>query len=225
MSKLFKESLHPSYGMLSFDRGHSSHPRSLFGSSIKHREVIRLTLKEGKVDRGLNNDWYHGNKTLFEVEMSYSQFAQLISSMNMGEGTPVTILRKGSEIVPECPFVDKSEQHLEEFKDSLENVYGESLSLIETVKEKFATKKSLTKSDKQEILNALHKISMNISCNQDYQLSSFQEQMDKTVTEAKGEIEAFYQNKLLQIANQALVENPEQLLSQSPIIELPVDSK
>ena len=32
--------------------------------------------------------------------------------------------------------------------------------------------------------------------NQEFQLSQFQEQMDKTVQEAKGEIESFYKNRL-----------------------------
>lgn len=39
--------------------------------------------------------------------------------------------------------------------------------------------------------------------------------MEKTVTESKGEIEAFMQNKMYQIAQQAMVENPEKLFGTS----------
>ena len=38
-------------------------------------------------------------------------------------------------------------------------------------------------------------------------MNQFNEQMDKTVMEAKGEIEAFYQNKVNAIASAALMEH------------------
>ena len=62
----------------------------------------------------------------------------------------------------------------------------------------------------------LHRISMNIGCNQKYHLDCFNEQMEHTVAESKGEIEAFMQHKMYQIAQQALVDNPEKLFS-SPV--------
>ena len=43
--------------------------------------------------------------------------------------------------------------------------------------------------------------------------------MEKTVTEAKGEIEAFAENRLMSIAQAALVENREDLMK----LENPVD--
>ena len=47
----------------------------------------------------------------------------------------------------------------------------------------------------------------------------FNEQMDKTVMEAKGEIESFCQNKINTIANAALVEHRDEFLK----LENPVD--
>lgn len=41
---------------------------------------------------------------------------------------------------------------------------------------------------------------MDIGCNAEYVLDSFGEQMEKTVKEARGEIEAFMQNKMNSIA-------------------------
>ena len=67
--------------MLAFSRrtGGKNH---LFGSSIEHNNVIAMTLRHGEVTRELNTDWYHGDKIIAEIEMSYSQFAEAISSMN-----------------------------------------------------------------------------------------------------------------------------------------------
>ena len=47
----------------------------------------------------------------------------------------------------------------------------------------------------------------------------FNEQMDKTVMEAKGEIESFCQNKINAIASAALVEHRDEILK----LENPVD--
>ena len=89
---------HPSFGMLSFSRAHGGHS-NLFGSSIQHRDTIHMVLKEGTVSRDLNEDWYLGGPEIVEVEMSQSQFAELITSMNMGSGVPCTIkFIKGKDV-------------------------------------------------------------------------------------------------------------------------------
>ena len=167
---------HPSYGMLSFHRVTGA-ATPLFGSSIQHRDTIRLTLKEGEVKRSLNKDWYFGGKELFEVEMSLSQFAELITSLNMGDGIPVTILSTETQKrIKSCPFESKAELHQKEFQEHLRKTYEKSRVLLRQVKERFSTKKAL----------------------------KFQEQMEKTVQEAKGEIEAFYQNRVMEASKQGL---------------------
>lgn len=45
---------------------------------------------------------------------------------------------------------------------------------------------------------------MDIGCNAEYVLDSFGEQMEKTVKEARGEIEAFMQSKMNSIAMAAI---------------------
>ena len=116
----------------------------------------------------------------------------------------------------ECPYYNPLEVHREEFKEHLEDVYEDSRKLLSEVAEKFKTKKTFNKKEQEEILSLLHRISMNIGCNQEFQLSQFNEQMERTVNESKGEVEAFVQNKLYQIAQQALVENPDAIL-QAPV--------
>lgn len=201
-----QEEQHPSYGMLGFHRVTHGSLSNLFGSSIRHKDTIRLTLKEGKRQRSLNQDWYHGGRELFEVEMSYNQFAELITSMNVGDGIPVTIRRVNGSALPEPPFTDKGEQHLEEYREHLQNTYQNARELIQQVSELFASKKSFSKKEQEKILRQLSHIASDIGANQDFQLKQFQEQMERTATEAKGEIEAFAQHRMLQIAQGALVE-------------------
>lgn len=198
---------HPSYGLLGFYRASSSSAHPLYGSSIQHRDTIHLRLRESSKSRELNRDFYFGDRILFDIEMSFSQFANLITSMNQGEGVPVTLRYvHGKPEIPNCPYEDKTEVHKAEFKQHLTKVYEESNNLIKIVEEKFKTKKSFTKKDQEEILGLLRSIKYDIGTNQSFQLSQFQEQMEQTVTESKGEIESFVQNKLFQIAQEELVE-------------------
>ena len=206
MSIFEKKQEHPSYGMLGFSRVTCGGKTTLFGSSIQHSNTIRLTLKSGAVERGLNSDWYHADRPLFEVEMSQTQFAELITSLNMGDGVPVTIRYINGEEMPPIPFESKADMHREEFRESLNKTYSNAQSLISKVSGIFTTKKTLTKKDREEILSSLRGISADLKQKQDYQVAQFQKQMEKTVSEAKGEVEAFVSGKLLQLGQQKLVE-------------------
>ena len=210
---------HPSYGALAFSRK-TGGATPLFGSSIEHRDTIAMTLYHADITRGLHSDSIYGNKKIVEVEMSYSQFAEAITSMNMGSGVPVTIrwTEKDGRI-PGCDFISKREQFTDEFKEHVNKTMDDSQNLIREVTELFNQKKPLTKEDKKNVLKKLSKLSQNIGINIDFIADQFNEQMDKTVMEAKGEIEAFCQNKVNSIANAALVEHKEDLLK----LENPVD--
>lgn len=220
-TKLGTRTSHPSYGTLAFSRK-TGGSTPLFGSSIEHRDTISMRLYHADITRSLNSDFIYGNKIIAEVEMSYSQFAEAITSMNMGSGVPVTIrwTEKDGEIPP-CDFVSKREQFSDEFKEKCKKATEEAQQLIKDVTDLFSQKKALTKADKDAILNKLHHLNMDIGCNMDFITDQFNEQMDKTVMEAKGEIESFMQNKINSIASAALVEHKDALLR----LDNPVDMK
>lgn len=220
-TKFGTKTSHPSYGTLAFSR-RTGVVTSLFGSSIEHRDTIAMTLYHADITRGLHQDSIYGSRAIAQVEMSYSQFAEAITSMNMGSGVPVTIrwTEKDGKIPP-CDFVSKREQFTDEFKEKRKKATEDAQQLIKDVTELFSQKKALTKADKDAILNKLHHLNMDIGCNMDFIADQFNEQMDKTVMEAKGEIEAFMQNKVNTIASAALVEHRDELLT----LENPVDAK
>lgn len=217
---LGEKTSHPAYGMLQFSRrtGGATH---LFGSSIEHKDTIAMTLRHGEITRGLNSDWFYGDKIIVEVEMSYSQFAEAITSMNMGSGVPVTIRRTERDgKIPECDFVNKKEQFQNELKERLDNATEISRNLINEVQKLFNEKKSLTKADRNEIIGKLNTIYAQVNGNVEFTYEMFNEQIDKTVMEAKGEIESFYQNKINSIAQATLVENKEDLVKLENPVEL-----
>lgn len=210
---------HPSFGMLSFNRTHGGHS-NLFGSSIQHNDTIHMVLREGVVTRGLNDDWYVGEDEILKVEMSQSQFAELITSMNVGTGTPCTIkYLRGKGRINEADFINKRQQITNEFKECMNERMSDAKEFYDEVKELFTTKKSIGKCDREMILRRLANVTQGMESSSKFIFDQFQNQIDKTITEAKGEIEAFAQNKINAIAQQALVEQKEDILK----LENPVD--
>lgn len=206
----WKRKTHSSYGMLYFGRMQANPARALFGSSIKHSNPIIMKVCHANLERGINRDWYYAEGKIVEVEMSQSQFAEAITSLNVGDGVPCTIrFTELDGFIPECDFTSKVEQFKGEFSSQLSGVQNDLKAAIKEVKDILENRKTLRKSDKETILNALYKAQANVGCNAEYVLDSFNEQMDKTMTEAKGEIESFIQNQVQRFAANALIEESE----------------
>lgn len=92
---------------------------------------------------------------------------------------------------------------MSDVKSSIKNAY-------DIAEELFSSKKTLNKADKQKILDVLAKANRDIGCNAEYALDCFNEQMEKSVTEARGEIEAFMQNQIQNIAIKAIATNVDE---------------
>ena len=198
---------HPAFGMLAFHRISGGDP-NLFGSSVQHYEKLRLTLHEGSVSRGLNNDWYHAGKLLFEVEMSYTQFGELSSAMNVGEGVPVTIrYTKETGAVPELQIVNRKTQFLDEFREANAKSAATAKELIAKLRNIFSEKRAIKASERDQILSMLTQLYNAVNSQNEFILDQFNETMENITAEAKGEIEAFVQSRMNSLAIAALREN------------------
>lgn len=181
---------------------------------------IRMTVSHASMNRELHNDWVHAERPIVKFEMSYSQFMEAFCNLTSGTGIPCTInfTEKDGQI-PECKYISKEEEFQEEFQKKIDEVNAIANSLYNEVKEIFATKKSLSKADRNSILQKIDTIINRIPSATKFAQSQFEEQMEKSATEARGEIENFFQNKINAIASGALQENLDMLLdTQAPNI-------
>ncbi len=205
-----KRTEHESFGIAGFSRSTTSGDGvSLFGSSIKHGNTITFTVRQGEVDRHLEQDWYHSAARLpiVEIEMSQAQFAEMITSMNMGDGIPVTLRYVNGKKMEDCPHESKIAQHSNEFKQRMKefstrvNAYGKDLyAKIE---------KRLPKKEQDEVKNIVDQIVQEVESNIPFYEKQFVRQMEKTQTEAKAEIEAFVNNKIHSTGLKSLLEKEE----------------
>lgn len=200
---------HPAYGMIMFSHVQGGNP-NLFGSSVGHDDKILMRVSRGSVERSLNNDWYHSGKLLCEVAMSPTQFAEAITSMNKAPGVPVTILATEKDgCAPPMPkFVNKRRQFIDEFRKNNKESAATVESLIGQVETLFE-KKNITKKDKSEILSTLNRIKGAVGSHNAFVVDQFNEATDKIVNEAKGEVEAFIQHRMMSLAAKALAEGDD----------------
>jgi hypothetical protein len=194
---------HPSYGMISISRFQGGE-NTYFGSSIKHNGGISLTIHKAEIDRDLNQDWFYPTGIIAEVRMSYNQFAEAITHLNTS-GTPVTIhYTEKDGLIKADEFTTKRMQFENEFKKDMEGLNRKMSSLITDTKVLLSQSKPLTKAEKETILNQITTLERELGSNIPFVASQFNEQMDKTVTEAKAEIEGFYEGKIRSLGIESL---------------------
>jgi hypothetical protein len=194
---------HESFGLVGLSR-RNSRGSVLFGSSIDHQNVIALTIKTADVKRDLKREWYHGISTLIEIEMSQSQFSECITSPNIGEGVPCTIRYIGNERILDPPYENKKDQFKQEFKNAMTNI-STDLSENRDILQSILEKKSIGKADKEEISRLFGIFINKIGDSIPFIQSSFSKQMDKSVTEAKAEVEAFINQRVTEEGRKQLL--------------------
>lgn len=191
-----KKEEHESFGLLSFSRvTHSSHKLNLFGSSIKHGNTIIMTVSSAERSRDHSHTWLFPRDTLIEVELSPTQFSDAITSFNMGSGVPVTIRRYQGKRVEDPPCTDIREEFEEEFRATAKKAYSQSQEALDKINH-ILSQNSVKKSDLNKVKDLLTQVNYNIGSNLSFVYGKFNEQVERSVTEAKNEIEAFIENKI-----------------------------
>jgi hypothetical protein len=198
---------HESFGLISLNR-FSGGARPLFGSSIQHKQCVQLTISQAEVHRSLNRDSYYDTVEIIEVEMSQTQFAEAITTLNHGGGVPCTIKRIKGRTIASPPIVNERQRIQDEFERDCKEIAHDLDASIRRVSEILA-KPSISKADRKLITDALSTAKMRLANNLPFVHGQFDEAMDKTVTQAKGEIEAFFTNALIKAGQTALAESRE----------------
>jgi len=188
-----EELRHESYALVQFVRC-SGNPK-LYGSALDyHNDYIKLAIKRSVWRRSDTGDRFDGptDGDLIEVGMSMSQYAELLTSNNIGLGVPCTIQRlnrKGVE-PPPSDIPSEGDNIKAEFK---ERIKGMADSLVKKQKAfaEIMAKKNLTKADREAAAKTLDQAVQELTSNAPFFLEMFQEATEKVVHTAKAEVAAF----------------------------------
>lgn len=190
---------HPSYAQISFSRV-TGGKCDLYGSSIKHQNFIKLRISQStKYFNEYDEGYKDATTPLIEVDMSHSQFSEAITSLNLGCGVPVTLRKFAGEVMPMCPeynirekISDDLESVFKEFSQQL-GIYGSELDDI------LNKHGAINKKERNKILRIFEDIKRKLEADLPFLHRCIDEAVDKTTVHAKGEIEAFFNNKISQL--------------------------
>lgn len=195
---------HASFGLIGFSRVSTSKGQNFFGSSIRSSHYVELHIRRAERVRNLATYWYHGREELIEIRLSPNQFAELLTTMNVGSGVPCTLQYVVGEKQPECPSVDQRTKFEMEFAEDVKGTLAQAERLVSDIKIALTNKASIGKKERAEIAKQLELLVGHISNGMPFIQSSFNEAMDKTVTEAKSEVESFVNAKIHSLGITAL---------------------
>lgn len=203
---------HPAYGIISLSkitRGGDSRTY-MFGSRLdNHPATIRLRVSEGRREFDLHADFFSSGRTVLELELTPTQFAELLTSTS-GDGVPCTLLRANGEQIPPL--------------EAYETATARALGDVQDVGSKIAKKVNalrelldvvkLSQKDKAALASAISSLSAELSMNVPFLLEQVSACADKMVVEAKAEADAFLTSLVNRLGVKALRALEHNLLSE-----------
>lgn len=182
---LGKRFAHPAFGQIAASRVHGR--TTLYGSDFVHQHFVRVSIGPSELVRGLSKDWHHAKlRGIIEVDMSESQWATFVSSMNVGTGTPCTITTKDGVQVPGFPLRTQDDA----FKHEMRGKLSDSVDRLKELREKVSTGNSSAKA-RNETLTELAMVIQELQSNLPFVADSFDEHVEKKVEAAKAEVHGY----------------------------------
>lgn len=178
----------------------------LFGSAVKHQyTTVALTISSAKRHHSHGIDRYFaGQKSIIEIEMTESQFAQFVTTWNRGEGIPATMRYLNGAAVPRIPEEKvEHERAMESFKENTKDKieeFKESHKKLQTI----LNKKNIGKNDREEINELFLKVDRWLTDGAPYMVETFHEVAERTIAKAKIEIDAFAKSIVMKSGELAL---------------------
>lgn len=185
---------HESYGMVGITRMTSNGAMPLFGSNLpEHPTVISLVVRPAERHFSLGRSWFYAkSQPLIEVQLSPHQYAEMLSNPNVGHGVPCTITSLNGKRMARPPVQKTTASRIREtFGASMRDMADQARKGAEAIN-KVLSESKLSVRAKDEIKNAYFAATRFLTQeNYDFALTSFNEAMQKTVVEAKQEVDAF----------------------------------
>lgn len=182
---------HPAYGMLSFNRV-SGDPGVLYGSPLdRHADYVRMTLARSERLHNLSADWHMAEETLVEVDLTHAQFAELITTLNAGDGVTCTVRKLPGVNVPEIAVSETEQKRVQsDFKKRITEFAASGDAAMKKL-DALLEKPNIGKGDRKEIREQFQEWLSMIESSAPFVLDQFQESVERTVTAAKAEVDGF----------------------------------
>ncbi len=177
---------HPAYGMIGVSRCQGS-PGTLFGSEVKQTtSFIQITLSRAEEDWHLSQSWIHGRGQLVTVNMSHAQFAEMITTLNVGSGVPCTIRHLPGEEMPH--IADESTVH-DQIKADVKDTAEEAVAAIKALATAIVAAK-MPKGVQNQLLELARQAAAKLDNSLPFVLDQYGEALDTMKARAATEVDA-----------------------------------
>lgn len=189
---------HPAFGKITVTKPCGG-GMELFGSALKHRSYVCVKIETAYLNRSLNTDWIHGDKTVLEIMLSESQWSHFVSSQGDGTGTPVTFRYRPEEgyRLMDVPGIESIETMKQTFRREVEEDCRKALAQANDLVAELRGLVEAGKANKGQLSSALGKLEQfttNLPSHISFVQEQFAESMEKTVEAGKVEMESFVNN-------------------------------
>lgn len=220
------EYTHPSYGMISIS--HRSGSPKLFHSALDHHyNYVTIAIKTARLFRSDTGDRLYGpmHGDIAEVDLSAAQFAELLTTANIGLGVACTLRNVGNKRIEPPPNIDSQPENLRtEFKARASEFSKRILAETAEVKELLKNKATISKGDREKIASVLGQVAQELEQNMPFLVEMYQEATEKVTGAAKAEVEGFLVGAIRQAGLAALAAGkveivPPQLPERTEVVE------
>jgi len=181
---------HPSFGQVVIGRRTSNIVNTLYGSLTGTSNIIYLEISTSEKISDNYDERYFCRDRIIEVEMTPAQFSEMITSINNGSGTPVTISSLMGRHIAR-PEIDLIGTRIEQQVSITFKNYKTKISATFKRMEELLNQKSLKQSEIKELKILYSQLLQDINSNLPFLMSVINENVDKSVSQAKIEIDAF----------------------------------
>ena len=184
-----KYEIHEGYAVIKLIR-HQGSDISLFGSNILHSNTISLIISPAKYERRYGKDWIHEiGSSYIEVEMSQSQFLNMISSIDY-KSTPATLVSLGSKYIDRPILKSIDEIAKGEMMGPIDESINKLNALIEEIRDITFSSSHISKSKRKGLLKSAENALQELQNNYQFFQDQTREEIEKIIAEAK--METYY---------------------------------
>lgn len=186
-----QEIRHPSYGVLTLNRFSSSDSNPLFGSVVRSRNGLSLTISRAHIVHNLGSDSIYGDEEVIQVRMTEEQLGRMLSSIGVGEGIPCTIAHLNGKRVAEPPVIETEQKRIyDDFASTMDGLAKDLRGELPEVMAILNKDGAINKADREAIRKVIESIHMQLKNNAAFALQQFQESAERVVEAAKVEVNA-----------------------------------
>lgn len=176
---------------------------TLFGSPIKHRGYVRVSVQTVDEIVSLSHSYYwqrEGNSTIVELKLSEAQWAAFVSTMNVGSGVPCTLEYARDGETRRLPYIEDisyEEKRALDIKSAVKEQHEQLKAALKRFDELLQSP-SVKKSDLRELRNMFIQPGDHAESNMEFRAKMLTEHSEHLIESAKAEVSAMVTRMAMQ---------------------------